>query len=71
MFKLLADEQVFEGDIDEVKYWLEMLRDYKYAPATTEGTKVFQPAMRDWGYGNVILLGQRLNVKPWTPAITA
>jgi hypothetical protein len=67
MFKLLADGQLREGDIDEVKYWLEMLRHYKYAPAT-EGTRVFQPAMCKWGYRNIILLGQRLKVGPWVDA---
>ncbi|HXM42868.1 MAG TPA: hypothetical protein VN924_16565 [Bryobacteraceae bacterium] len=66
MFKLLADGQLREGDIEEVKYWLERLRDYRYAPAATKGTDVFQPAMRRWGYRNVMLLGQRLKVEPWT-----
>ena len=71
MFRLLADGQLRKGDIDDVKYWLERLRNYEYAPAETEGTLVFQPALRAWGYGNVILLGQRLKVKPWTPPNTA
>jgi hypothetical protein len=68
MFTLLADKQLREGDISEVKDWLEMLRDYKYAPPEIPGTKVFQPAMRKWGYGNVISLGQRLKVGPWLDA---
>jgi hypothetical protein len=71
MYKLLAKRQVLDGDVDEVKYWLERLREYKYAPATINGTEVFQPAIRGWGYGNVILLGQRLKVKPWTHLDTA
>jgi hypothetical protein len=65
MFKLLADGQLRELDIEEVKYWLEALRNYPYAPAGTEGTLVFQPAIRKWDYLNVISLGQRLKVEPW------
>jgi len=71
MFKLLADEQVLKGDIDEVKYWLEMLRDYPYAPATIKGTDVFQPAVRKWGYDSIVLLANRLNLKPWMPPTAA
>ena len=71
MFKLLADEQVFGRDIDEVEYWLEKLRDYPYAPGTREGTEVFQPAVRAWGYDNITLLAKRLNLRPWIPRNTA
>jgi hypothetical protein len=65
MLKLLADGQPREGDIGEVKYWLERLGDYKYAPSTIKGTRVFQPAICGWDSRNVILLGQRLKVQPW------
>jgi hypothetical protein len=71
MYKLLKDGQVFDSDVEEIKYWLEMLRDYKYAPNTIEGTQVFQPAIRAWGYGNVIRLGHRLYVESWTSQHTA
>jgi hypothetical protein len=64
--RLLADKQVFDADIEEVKYWLGKVGEYPYAPATIYGTKVFQPALRAWGYGNVILLGKRLNIGSWT-----
>jgi hypothetical protein len=67
MFKLLATKQLREEDIDGVGYWLEMLRYYQYAPAKMDRTLVFQPALREWGYSNVILLGQRLKVDPWLP----
>lgn len=67
MFRLLADGQLREVDIDEAKYWLEGLRNYKYAPAGTDGTLVFQPALRKWDYINVISLAERLKVEPWTP----
>jgi hypothetical protein len=71
MYKLLAQQQVVENGIEEVEYWLEGVRDYKYAPASIKGTEVFQPALRSWGYGNVILLGQRLKVEPWIHLTTA
>lgn len=67
MSKLLADGQLREKDIDELEYWLKRLRKYEYKPVDKKGTLVFQPALRAWGYGNVILLGQRLGVKPWRP----
>jgi hypothetical protein len=67
MFKLLSDGQLREEDIGDIKYWLEMLRDYKYAPATKGGTDVFQPALRKWEYGNVVLFAQQLKVGPWSP----
>jgi hypothetical protein len=70
MYKLLAQQQVVEKGIEEVEYWLEGVRDYKYAPASINGTEVFQPSLRRWGYGNVILLGQRLKVGPWTHLTT-
>jgi hypothetical protein len=65
MYKLLARKQVMCGDIEDVANWLDGIRQYRYAPAPIKGTEVFQPALRDWSYGNVILLGQRLNVRPW------
>lgn len=71
IFKLLADGQLREEDIDDLKYWLGMLRNYIYKPAEKKGKLVFQPALRAWGYDNVILLGERLGVKPWTPANSA
>jgi hypothetical protein len=67
IFKLLAEGQLREKDIEEVKYWLKKLRSYDYAPKGTDGTIVFQPALRGWDYSNVILLGERLKVGPWTP----
>jgi hypothetical protein len=63
--KLLADGQLREKDIAELKYWLRLLRYYIYKPGPKDGTLVFQPALHEWGYVNVILLGQRLGVKPW------
>lgn len=65
MFRLLTDGQLREEDIGDIKYWLEMLRKYVYAPADQEATNVFQPVLHQWGYDNVILLGHRLGVKPW------
>lgn len=68
MYRLLIDGQLREEDVGDIKYWLEMLRDYQYAPTDKDAAKVFSPALRQWGYGNVILLGQRLDVQPWASA---
>jgi hypothetical protein len=68
IYNLLVDGQLREEDIREIKYWLEQVRDYKYAPARATGTLVFPAALRRWGYGNVIVLAEKLGVSPWAPA---
>ena len=67
IFSLLDDGQLRKEDIREIKYWLEQIRDYKYAPAKATGTRVFPAVLRRWGYGNIIVLAERLDVSPWPP----
>jgi hypothetical protein len=56
IYSLLKSKQLRMADIGDLGYWLDCLSDYKYAPSTTDGKNVFQPALKAWGYDNVILL---------------
>jgi hypothetical protein len=64
--RLLKDGQLRREDITNLKYWLEKLHDYTYAPAETPGREVFQPALESWGYRDVIMLAREFDVEPWT-----
>lgn len=64
--RLLADGQLREEDIADLKYWLEKVREYLYAPDDIDGQQVFQPALRAWSYDGVVLLGRKLKIEPWT-----
>lgn len=62
IFNLLKSGQVLKEDLSDLKYWLGELCDYRYAPASTKGTDVFQPALGAWGYTNVTKLAKELDV---------
>jgi hypothetical protein len=66
IYKLLDDGQIGVENISEIIYWLEMIRDYKYAPTGMDGKTIFQPSLYKWSYQNVILLGKRLDIADWS-----
>lgn len=62
IFNLLKGGQLRKEDMADLKYWLEMIHNYPYAPASVQGTEVFQPVLKYWGYTNVTLLAKEFNV---------
>lgn len=62
IYNLLNDGQLQQEDLADLKYWLELLHDYQYAPTPDEGTQVFQPALNGWSYSNVTRLATMLGV---------
>ena len=65
--RLVTGGQIRDGDLVDVKYWLECLGDYKYAPRREDGKKIFQPAVSEWGYEGVTELAKRFGVHTWDP----
>ncbi|HEX6749384.1 MAG TPA: hypothetical protein VF092_18965 [Longimicrobium sp.] len=68
VYKLLRDGQLHDADIEDLKYWVEQIRCYRYAPNKAARESVFQPALPAWNFDHVVRLGERLDVKPWTHA---
>jgi len=62
---LLKDGQIRKRDLGELTYWLERIHSYPYAPSSTSGTRMFQPALKAWGYSKVTTLANKLNVESY------
>jgi hypothetical protein len=63
-YQLIEARQLRPNDVQDLKYWIDKLRDYPYAPGIP-GVAVFQPTLHGWGYDNVIALGGLLGVNRW------
>lgn len=65
--RLLQAHQVNLDDLVGLKYWLQRIAVYEYAPLGLEGDQVFQPFLKyePYGYRGVIDLGERLGVSGW------
>lgn len=70
MYKLVLTGQLFVEDISEVRFWLQRIQNYIYAPPGREGHSIFQPTLYAWEYNNVVSLGELLNVTGWSPEVS-
>lgn len=63
--RLVASDQVAIGDLDELRYWLDKIANYPYAPSG-RGQEVFQPALAVFGYHHIPDLGRTLRLNDWS-----
>jgi hypothetical protein len=65
--RLVASNQIKLADLAGLKYWLERIAIYEYAPAGIAKNEVFRPFLnhQPFGYRGVINVGERLGVPGW------
>jgi len=61
IFTLLDGKQLRIEEIADLKYWLEKLYNYPYAPPENRA-QVFPPALEVWGYANISMLAKKFDV---------
>lgn len=62
---LLESGQLRREDLGDLRYWLEMLHEYPYAPGTPNGRQMFRPALKAWRYVGIAELARTLEIKGW------
>jgi hypothetical protein len=64
--RLVASEQVAIDDLDGLKYWVNLIASYGYAPEDRSDKEIFQPALALFGYHRIPELGRKLGVMDWS-----
>jgi hypothetical protein len=64
--RLVASEQVAIDDLDGLKYWVNLIASYDYAPANRNHEEIFQSALALFGYDRIPQLGRKLGVMNWS-----
>jgi len=61
----IANKQVLLDDVEEIRYWIEVLNVYQYAPNGINKKTAVSPTLHDWNYHHIIRMCSLWGINDW------